>query len=165
MDQDGAIAEAPAPPRPEVTAPPISFAVTADGPDAVALAVSFGPRTYPIRLGTAEAAELGLTLIATASVAADRDHPVAPGTRVENCFFPVLRWTAGLLAPGRPALALTIAEGTEIAFQFSEEAARACGRDLRRSGTRPLWSRLSEGWTRLRAPWARLAQARSDPGP
>ncbi|ACA20443.1 hypothetical protein M446_6174 [Methylobacterium sp. 4-46] len=120
----------------------IAFAVTTAGPDGVTLAVSFGPRTYPVRLSAAEAADLGLTLIATASVSADRDHPVPPGTAVENCFFPVLRWTAGRLAPEHPALSLTVAEGTEIAFAFSPDAARGCARDLARSARPSLRERL-----------------------
>ncbi|MFE1602215.1 hypothetical protein [Methylobacterium sp. ID0610] len=155
MDSERATQAAPepeAPPRPD-----IGFSVTAAGPEAVDLVVRFGPRDYPVRLSPAEATDLGLALIATASVATDRDHPVAPGTRVENCFFPVLRWTAGNLAPGRPALALTVAENTEIAFQFSQEAAIRCGRDLMRSGMRPFRQRLRRAWTALGPRWRSLA--------
>ncbi|ACL61456.1 hypothetical protein [Methylobacterium nodulans] len=147
MDSEGVTAVEPE--RGVPARPGIGFSVTAAGPDAIDLVVRFGPRDYPVRLSAAEATDLGLALIATASVATDRDHPVAPGTRVENCFFPVLRWTAGKLAPERPALALTVAENTEIAFQFSPEAAVRCGRDLMRSGTRPFRQRLQRVWAAL----------------
>ncbi len=112
------------------------------GPDEVELVVAFGPRDYAVRLSPAEAAELGVALLATASVAADAAQDVPAGTRVENCFFPVLGWTAGEVGPGVPALALRLAEGTEIAVQFDRAAARACGRDLARSGRVPWRERL-----------------------
>lgn len=127
------------------------FSVVTAGPDEVELVVAFGPRDYAVRLAPAEAAELGLALLATASVAADAAQDVPAGTRVENCFFPVLGWKAGEVAPGVPALALRLAEGTEIAFQFDRPAARACGRDLARSGRMPLRERL-RGVSRRRAP-------------
>jgi hypothetical protein len=135
-------------------AAPPRFSVTAAGRDALDLVVRFGPRDYPVRLTPAEAADLGLALIATASVCADRDHPVEPGSTVENCFFPVLGWTAGRLAPERPALALKVAEGTEIAFQFDPDAAQRCGRDLARSARDPLHRRLARALSsrRRRAP-------------
>ncbi|MFH6786378.1 MULTISPECIES: hypothetical protein [Methylobacterium] len=118
------------------------FSVVTAGPDEVELVVAFGPRDYAIRLAPAEAAELGVALLATASVAADAAQDVPAGTRVENCFFPVLGWTAGEVAPGVPALALRLAEGTEIAFQFDRATARTCGRDLARSGRVPFRERL-----------------------
>ncbi|OAS18753.1 hypothetical protein [Methylobacterium platani] len=118
------------------------------GPDEVELVVAFGSRDYAVRLAPAEAAELGLALLATASVAADAAQDVPAGTRVENCFFPVLGWTAGEVARGVPALALRLAEGTEIAFQFDRTAARACGRDLARSGRTPWRERLGRAFRR-----------------
>ncbi|TNC12306.1 hypothetical protein FF100_15850 [Methylobacterium terricola] len=127
------------------------FSVVTAGPDEVELVVAFGPRDYAVRLAPAEAAELGLALLATASVAADAAQDVPAGTRVENCFFPALGWTAGEVAPGVPALALRLAEGTEIAFQFDRAAARACGRDLARSGRVPWRQRLRRALQR-RAP-------------
>ncbi|KMO43703.1 hypothetical protein VQ03_07155 [Methylobacterium tarhaniae] len=120
----------------------LRFSVVTAGPDGLELVVAFGPRDYAVRLTPAEAAELGVALLATASVAADAAQDVPAGTRVENCFFPVLGWTAGEVAPGVPALALRLAEGTEIAFQFDRARARACGRDLARSGRTPLRERL-----------------------
>ncbi|GJE01746.1 hypothetical protein [Methylobacterium isbiliense] len=133
-------------------APPadVRFTVVAAGTDALDLVVRFGPRDYPVRLSAAEASELGLALLATASVCADVAHPVEPGTVVENCFFPVLGWTAGEVAPQRPALALRIAESTEIAFQFGPETARACGRDLARTGRDPWRLRLRRVLAALR---------------
>ena len=118
------------------------FSVVTAGPDEVELVVAFGPRDYAVRLSPSEAAELGVALLATASVAADVAQDVPAGTRVENCFFPVLGWTAGEVGPGVPALALRLAEGTEIAVQFDRAAARACGRDLARSGRVPWRERL-----------------------
>ncbi|PIK74252.1 hypothetical protein CS379_03565 [Methylobacterium frigidaeris] len=74
------------------------------------------------------------------------------GTRVENCFFPVLGWTAGEVTPGVPALALRLAEGAEIAFQFDRAGACACGRDLARSGRVPFRERLRRVFRRRPAP-------------
>lgn len=127
-------------PTPSGTTP--RFSVVTAGPDEVELVVAFGPRDYAVRLSPAEAAELGVALLATASVAADVAQDVPAGTRVENCFFPVLGWTAGEVGPGVPALALRLSEGTEIAVQFDRAAARACGRDLARSGRVPWRERL-----------------------
>ncbi len=135
-----AATEAP-PPRTSFGGAP-RFSVVTAGPDEVELVVAFGPRDYAVRLAPAEAAELGVALLATASVAADAAQTVPAGTRVENCFFPVLGWTAGEVGPGMPALALRLAEGTEIAVQFDRAAARACGRDLARSGRVPFRERL-----------------------
>ncbi|AWN50266.1 hypothetical protein DK419_26265 [Methylobacterium terrae] len=118
------------------------FSVVTAGPDALELVVAFGSRDYAVRLAPAEAADLGMALLATASVAGDAAQAVPAGTRVENCFFPVLGWTAGEVAPGVPALALRLAEGTEIAVQFDRAGARACGRDLARSGRVPFRERL-----------------------
>ncbi|AWB20653.1 hypothetical protein DA075_06705 [Methylobacterium currus] len=124
------------------------FSVVTAGPDGLELVVAFGPRDYAVRLSPAEAGELGLALLATASVAADAAQDVPAGTRVENCFFPVLGWTAGEIAPGVPALALRLAEGAEIAFQFDRDTARACGRDLARSGRVPWRERLGRVFRR-----------------
>lgn len=126
----------------------VRFSVVTAGPDGLELVVAFGPRDYAVRLTPAEAGELGLALLATASVAADAAQGVPAGTRVENCFFPVLGWTAGEVAPGVPALAFRLAEGAEIAFQFDRDAARACGRDLARSGRVPWRERLRRAFRR-----------------
>lgn len=138
------------PPPPSSGAP--RFSVVTAGPDEVELVVAFGPRDYAVRLSPAEAAELGVALLATASVAADAAQDVPAGTRVENCFFPVLGWMAGEVGPGVPALALRLAEGTEIAVQFDRAAARACGRDLARSGRVPWRERLRRVFRRSVVP-------------
>ncbi|GJD48296.1 hypothetical protein OPKNFCMD_1013 [Methylobacterium crusticola] len=141
----------------------VRFSVLTAGPGALDLVVAFGARDYPVRLTPAEATELGLSLLATASVAADPGQAVPAGTTVENCFFPVLGWIAGRVAPEVPALALKIAEGTEMAFQFDRASALRCGRDLARSGREPLRTRLRQalsglpGLRRRRAPDLDLA--------
>jgi hypothetical protein len=87
-------------------------------------------KDIPLGISAEQGAEVGRALLAAAA-ACHVAQPPAEGTRIENCHFPILKWGTGYSnATGLPVLMVEIPGGTQLALQFTREAAQECGRQL-----------------------------------
>jgi hypothetical protein len=78
-------------------------------------------------LTPAEVARLGRSLLCMNTVC-NTPTPVSPGTRIGDCQFPVVKWSAGFSdSNGEPALILEIPGGVALTFQMSAQVAQDAG--------------------------------------
>lgn len=115
--------------------PQLSFSAEVGEGDVVKLAARSPHGETSLPLSAEQAALLGRALI-TASVAthAGTARP-APGTKVEDCQIPVLRWTASLSRHNSlPLVTVTIPGGLTLTLQIPTNAIVRCGESLVRLG-------------------------------
>ncbi|MBB3808130.1 hypothetical protein [Pseudochelatococcus contaminans] len=119
-------------------APELSFhAVIGEGDQVLLTAGSVHGKTA-LPLSGKQAAHLGRALL-TASVAlrAGSSRP-APGTPVEDCHFPVMRWTtARSNLNGLPLIAIEVPGGVTLTFQLDDQTVSRCAESLVRLAQTP----------------------------
>jgi hypothetical protein len=81
------------------------------------------------------AAHIGRAILAASVVCgAPPPHP-AKGTEIENCHFPVEKWSVGYSnVNGEPIVGLTVSGGMQLIFQLPHEIARELGEALAKVG-------------------------------
>ena len=108
----------------------IRFTVEKGPAKRINLALGILHKDSPLGISAEQGAEVGRALLAAAA-ACHVAQPPAEGTRIENCHFPILKWGTGYSnATGLPVLMVEIPGGTQLALQFTREAAQECGRQL-----------------------------------
>lgn len=100
----------------------VEFLVEAAGRDAPLVDITFTPD---------QAAALGRAMLAASVVCKAGPPKPAQGSLIHDCHFPVERWDVGFSNLNKqPILALTVAGGAQLVFQFTHDGAQAVGAAL-----------------------------------
>jgi hypothetical protein len=84
-----------------------------------------------LTLTAQEATKVGVALLAASVVCHSKSRRPPPGTKIENCHFPVTTWSTGRsTANGHPVLLLTIPGGQVMVFQMTGTMTEAVGRAM-----------------------------------
>lgn len=101
---------------------------------------------FDLKLGPAEAAVLGRSLLAASAVCRSLPPKPASGSVVTDCHFPVLRWETGVSSANHsPVLRVTVPGGVPLTFEVTKDVAKAFGAALAAEGKRNKPPRQRDG--------------------
>ncbi|MGU3537708.1 hypothetical protein [Methylobacterium sp. A54F] len=117
-------------------APP-SFGVEM-GAHAPRIRITIGARAIPVEIEPAQAAELGVALLAASALCAPGNPRPPEGSAIRDAHLPVVQWQTGILnATGLPVLLPTLLGGAQLVLTFPPEQAAACAQALQAAATTP----------------------------